>query len=98
MYKRQVLETDQAEAENSADVIKEAEQVEAAEEETEPRSEAENAIEDVPDADEAEVTTIEDAPAEAIEQDIESGGEPLLEKIETERTTEDGDGSKEGGA
>jgi len=93
-----VLDIDQAEADNSADVIREAEQVEAAEEETEPRSEAENAIEDVPPADEAEVTTLEDAPAEAIEEDMLSGGEPLLEAIETERTTEDGDGSKEGGA
>jgi N utilization substance protein A len=93
-----VLDTDQAEAENSADVIKEAEQVEAAEEETEPRSEAETAIEDLPPADEAEVETLEDAPAEAIEQDLESGGEPLLEAVETEHATADEDGSKEGGA
>ena len=93
-----VLESDQAESENSADVIKEAEQVEAAEQETEPRSEAEAAIEDVPDADEAEVTTIEHAPAEAIEQDIQSDGEPLLEKNETGHATADEDGSKEGGA
>ncbi len=93
-----VRETDQAEAENSADVIKEAEQVEAAEEGSEPRSEAEAAIEDVPPADESEVETREDAPAEAIEQDIESGGEPLLERIETERATADEDGPKEGGA
>jgi N utilization substance protein A len=93
-----VLETDQAEAENSADVIKEAEQVEAAEDETEVSTEAEAAIEDVPDADEAEVTTVEDAPAEAIEEDALSGGEPLLEEIEDEHGNADGDGSKEGGA
>jgi N utilization substance protein A len=93
-----VLESDQAEAENSADVIREAEQVEAAEEGTEPTSEAENAIEDVPPADEAEVTTLEDAPAEAMEQDIQSDGEPLLEKVETEHATADEDGSRESGA
>ena len=63
-----VLETDQAEAENSADVIREAEQVQAAEEETEIRTEAEAVVEDLPPADEAEVETLEDAPAEAIEE------------------------------
>ena len=93
-----VRETDEAEAENSADSIREAEQVEAAEEDVEPRSEAEEAIEDAPDPDEAEVTTLEDSPAEALEQDAESGEEPLLEKIETERATPDEDGSEEGGA
>jgi N utilization substance protein A len=93
-----VRETDQAEAENSADVIREAEQVEAAEEETEPRSEAESAIEDVPPADEAEVSTLEDAPAEAMAQDSQSDEEPLLERIETEHATADGDGPREGGA
>jgi N utilization substance protein A len=93
-----VLETDQAEAENSADVIKEAEQVEAAEQETEPRSEIEAGIENVPPADESEVKTREYAPAEAMEQDIESGGEPLLERVETEHATADEDGPREGGA
>jgi N utilization substance protein A len=93
-----VLDTDQAEADNSADVIKEAEQVEAAGQETESRSDAENAIENLPPADEAEVETREDAPAEAIEQDIESDGGPSLDAIETESASEDGDGSKEGEA
>jgi N utilization substance protein A len=93
-----VLETDQAEAENSADVLREAEQVDAAENETEIRPEAEAAIEEVPPADEAEVTTLEDAPAEAIEQDIQSDGEPLLEENEAGHATSDEDGSKEGGA
>jgi N utilization substance protein A len=93
-----VLETDQAEAENSADVIREAEQVEGAEQGTEPSTEAEDAIEDVPPADEAEVETLEDAPAEAIEQDALSDEEPLLERIETEHATADEDESKEGGA
>jgi transcription termination/antitermination protein NusA len=90
-----VVETDQAEAENSADVIREAEQVEAAEEGTEVSSEAEAAVEDI--ADEAEVETLEDSPAEAIEEDALSDEEPLLEKIETDRTTADEDGSEEGG-
>jgi len=93
-----VLGTDQAEAENSADVIREAEQVEAAEQGTEPSSEAEAAIEDVPPADEAEVETLEDAPAEAIEQDALSEEEPLLERIETEHATADEDESEAGGA
>jgi N utilization substance protein A len=93
-----VAETDQAEAENSADVIREAEQVEAAEQETEPRSEAETAIEDVPDADEAEVTTLEDEPGEAFAQDAQSDEEPLLEKIEDERAKADEDESEEDGA
>jgi len=88
------VETDQAEAENSADVIREAEQVEAAEEGTEVSSEAEAAVEDI--ADEAEVETLEDSPAEALEEDALSDEEPLLEKIETDRTTADEDGSEEG--
>jgi len=93
-----VLETDQAEAENSADVIREAEQVEATEDGPELSSEAEAVIEDIPPADEAEVETLEDAPAEAIEQDALSDEEPLLERIETEHATADEDESKEDGA
>jgi N utilization substance protein A len=93
-----VLDSDQAEAENDAAVITEAENVRAAEEDPEYRNEAEAAVEDVLPADEAEVETLEDRPAEALEQDAQSAEEPLLEEIETERATSDERADKEGGA
>jgi N utilization substance protein A len=102
-----VLETEQAEVENEAAVITEAENVRAAEEENLPATEedaeeystaAEAAIEDVPPADEAEVETLEDQPAEAFEQDAQSAEEPLLEEIETESATTDEQADKEEGA
>jgi N utilization substance protein A len=91
-----VLENDQAEAENDAAVITEAENVHAAEEEDIPtaeedaeeyRNEAEEAVEDVPPADEAEVETLEDRPEEALEQDAQSAEQPLLEENETGSAT-----------
>jgi N utilization substance protein A len=51
-----VLETDEAEAENDAEVIEEAESLSAAEEETEPVPAMETAVENVPEADEAPET------------------------------------------
>jgi N utilization substance protein A len=102
-----VLATDQAEAENDAAVITEAENVRAAEEENLPAAEedaeeyrtaAEAAVEDIPPADEAEVETLEDQPAEALEQDAQSADEPLLEEIETESATTDEQADKEEGA
>jgi N utilization substance protein A len=102
-----VLETDEAEAENAASVITEAENVHAAEEENLPaaeedaeeyRTEAEAAVEDVPPADEAEVETLQDQPAEALEQDAQSAQEPLLEETETASATTDEEADKEGGA
>jgi N utilization substance protein A len=93
-----VLATDEAEAENAAASIKEAEEVREAEGEAEDNSEAEGedeysteaeeAVEDVPPADEAEVETLEDEPAQAIEEDAQSGQEPLLEEIESGRSEE----------
>jgi N utilization substance protein A len=91
-----VLENDQAEEENDAAVITEAENVHAAEEEDIPaaeedaeeyRNEAEEAVEDVPPADEAEVETLEDRPEEALEQDAQSAEQPLLEENETGSAT-----------
>jgi N utilization substance protein A len=102
-----VLETDEAEAENNAAVITEAENVRAAEEENIPASEedaeqyrtaAEAAVEDIPPAGEAEVETLEDQPAEALEQDAQSEEEPLLEEIETESATTGEQADKEEGA
>jgi N utilization substance protein A len=102
-----VLATDQAEAENDAAVITEAENVRAAEEENLPAAEedaeeyrtaAEAAVEDIPPADEAEVEILEDQPAEALEQDAQSADEPLLEEIETESATTDEQADKEEGA
>jgi N utilization substance protein A len=94
-----VLETDEAEAENDAAVITEAENVHAAEEEdTEYRTEAEAAVEDIPPADEAEVETLEDQPAEALEEDAQSAQEPLLEENENESATTDEQADKEDGA
>jgi N utilization substance protein A len=94
-----VLETDQAEAENDAAVITEAENVHAAEEEdTEYRTEAEAAVEDIPPADEAEVETLENQPAEALEEDAQSEQEPLLEENETESATTVEQADKEDGA
>jgi N utilization substance protein A len=93
-----VLDSDQAEAENDAAVITEAENVRAAEEDTEYRTEAEAAVEDIPPADEAEVETLEDRPAEAFEQDAESVEQPLLEENESEGATSDERADKEGGA
>jgi N utilization substance protein A len=99
-----VRETDEAEAENDAAVITEAENVRAAEEENLPaaeedaeeyRNEAEEAVEDIPPADEAEVETLEDQPAEALEEDAESAEEPLLEENETESATTDEKADKE---
>jgi N utilization substance protein A len=101
-----ILETDEAEAENNAAVITEAENVRAAEDENIPaaeedaeeyRNEAEAAVEDVPPADEAEVETLEDQPAEALEQDAQSAEEPLLNEIETESATTDKQAAKEDG-
>ncbi|MGO9319146.1 MAG: transcription termination factor NusA [Terracidiphilus sp.] len=94
-----VLETDQAEAENDAAVITEAENLRAAEEEDmeEYRTAAEAAVEDIPPADEAEVETLQDHPAEALEQDAQSADEPLLENIETESATTDEKADKEDG-
>jgi N utilization substance protein A len=98
-----VRETDEAEAENAASVITEAENVRAAEEENLPaaeedaeeyRTEAEAAVEDIPPADEAEVETLQDQPEEALEQDAQSAEEPLLQEIETASATTD----EEGGA
>jgi N utilization substance protein A len=93
-----VLATDQAEAENDAAVITEAENVRAAEGDTEYRNQAEAAVEDIPPADEAEVETLQDRPAEALEEDAQSTQEPLLENIETESATTDEQADKEGGA
>jgi N utilization substance protein A len=93
-----VLETDAAEAENDASVITEAENVRAAEGDTEYRTEAEAALEDIPPADEAEVETLENQPAEALEEDAQSAEEPLLNEIETESATSDEQTAKEDGA
>jgi N utilization substance protein A len=98
-----VLETDQAEAENAASVITEAENVQAAEDENLPAAEedaeeysteAEAAVEDIPPADEAEVETLQDQPEAAFDQDAQSAEEPLLEETETASATTD----EEGGA
>jgi N utilization substance protein A len=92
-----VLETDEAEAENDAAVITEAENVHAAEEDSEEyRTTAEAAVEDIPPADEAEVETLEDQPAEALERDAQNAEEPLLEENETESATTDEQADKEG--
>ncbi|MGO9775884.1 MAG: transcription termination factor NusA [Terracidiphilus sp.] len=102
-----VVETDEAEAENAASVITEAENVRAAEEENLPaaeedaeeyRTEAEAAVENMPPADEAEVETLQDQPTEALEQDAQSADEPLLEETETASATTDEEAAKEGGA
>ncbi|MGD0902111.1 MAG: transcription termination factor NusA [Terracidiphilus sp.] len=82
-----VLDTEQAEAENDAAVITEAESVRDAEGETEYKTGAEAAVEEI--RDEAEVETLEDRPAEALEQDAQSAEQPLLEEIETEGATSD---------
>jgi N utilization substance protein A len=101
--------TDEAEAENDAAVIKEAEEVRATEEDDASESgapesdedeeseaeEDEEAVEDLPPADEAEVTTLEDRPAEALEEDAQSVEEPLLEENETESATTDEQAAKE---
>jgi N utilization substance protein A len=92
------LATDEAEAENDAAVIKEAESIRAAEGDSEYQTEAEAAVEDVPSADEAEVQTLEDQPAEALEADAQSAEEPLLEEIETESAIADEQAAKEHGA
>jgi N utilization substance protein A len=106
-----VLDTDEAEAENASDLLTEAEEVraaeddengsdadEASEEEPEFSSEAEEAVEDIPSADEAEIETLEDTPAEALEEDAQSAEEPLLEDIETESAASDEKAAKEEGA
>jgi N utilization substance protein A len=93
-----VLANDEAEAENDAAVIREAESVREAEGETELSSAAEAAVEDIPAADEAEVETLEDAPAEALEQDNQSEQEPLLEEIQTESGVSDEKADEEEGA
>jgi N utilization substance protein A len=102
-----VRETGEAEAENAAAVITEAENVRAAEEENLPAAEedaeeyrtgAEAAVEDIPPADEAEAETLEDRPAEALEQDAQSAEEPLLEENETGSATTDEQAAKEDGA
>jgi N utilization substance protein A len=91
-----VLDTDQAEAENDAAVITEAENVGDAEGGTEYRTGAETAVEEIPD--EAEVETLEDRPAEALEQDAQSAEPPPPEKIETESATSKERSEKEDGA
>ncbi|MGA3346591.1 MAG: helix-hairpin-helix domain-containing protein, partial [Terracidiphilus sp.] len=93
-----VLAVGEAEAENDAAVITEAESVRAAEEDTEIRTEAEEAIKNVPPADEAEVETLEDQPAKALGEDAQSAEEPLLESIETESATTDEQSAKKHGA
>jgi N utilization substance protein A len=102
-----VLETDEAEAENAASVITEAENVQAAEDEDLPAAEedaeeysteAEAAVEDIPPADEAEVETLQDQPEAALEQDAQSDEEPLLEETETASATTDEEADKESGA
>jgi N utilization substance protein A len=94
-----VLATDEAEAENDAAVLTEAENVHAVEEDAEEyRTEAEAAVEDIPPADEAEVETLQDQPAEALEEDAQSEGQPLLEEIETESANPDEEAAKEDGA
>jgi N utilization substance protein A len=99
-----VLETDQAEAENAASVITEAENVHAAEDENLPAAEedaeeysteAEAAVEDIPPTDEAEVETLQDQPEAALEQDAQSAEEPLLQEIETASATTDEEADKE---
>jgi len=99
-----VLATDEAEAENDAAVITEAENVRAAEEENLPAAEedaeeygneAEEAVEDIPPADEAEVETLEDQPAEALEEDAQSAEQPLLEENENGSATPDEKADKE---
>jgi N utilization substance protein A len=103
-----VLDTDDAEAENSSDLLTEAENIRAAEEEEdgsdageateeEPEfsTEAEEAVEDIPPADEAEVETLEDTPAEALDQDDQGAEEPLLDEIETESAASDEKAAKE---
>jgi N utilization substance protein A len=92
-----VLAVGEAEAENDAAVITEAESVRAAEEDTEIRTEAEEAIKNVPPADEAEVETLEDQPAKALGEDAQSAEEPLLESIETESATTDEQSAKKHG-
>jgi N utilization substance protein A len=86
---------DEAEAENDAAVLTEAENVRAAEGDAEYRTEAEEAVEDIPPADEAEVETLQDQPAEAFEEDAQSEQEPLLEEIQTESATSDEQAEKE---
>jgi N utilization substance protein A len=102
-----VLETGDAEAENAAAVITEAENVRAAEDENLPAAEedaeeyrtgAEAAVEDIPPADEAEVETLEDRPAEALEEDAQGTGQPMLEENEAGSTTTDEQSAKESGA
>jgi N utilization substance protein A len=90
-----VLDTDQAEAENDAAVIAEAENLSADEGETESRTGAETAVEEIPD--EAEVETLEDRPAEALGQDAQGAEQPLPEDNETARETSDERADKEGG-
>jgi N utilization substance protein A len=89
---------DEAEAENYAAVLTEAENVRAADGDAEYRTEAEEAVEEIPPADEAEVETLQDQPAEAFEEDAQSAQEPLLEEIQTESATADEQAEKEDGA
>ncbi len=92
-----VLATDEAEAENDASVITEAENVHAAEEEVESenRDEDEGINEEILATEVAEVETLEDRPAEALEEDAQSAEEPLLEKNETEGAATDEQAAKE---
>jgi N utilization substance protein A len=91
-----VLDTEQAEAENDASVIAEAESVRDAEGETEYRTGAEAAVEEIPD--EAEVETLEDRPAEALEQNAQSAEQPLQEETESESATSKERADKRDGA
>ncbi len=91
-----ILDADEAEAENGAAVIAEAEEVRAAEGETGYSTGDEAAVENIPD--EAEVETLEDRPAEALEQDAQNAEQPLLEEIENASATSDERADKGDGA
>jgi N utilization substance protein A len=93
-----VLAADEAEAENDATVLTEANNTRQAEGETEYSTEAEASVEDIPPADEAEVETLQDRPAEALEEDAQSAEQPLLEENETESATTDEQAAKGDGA
>jgi N utilization substance protein A len=77
-----VRETDEAEAENDATVLTEAEEVREAEGNAEYGAEAEDAVENIPPADDAEVVTLEDRLSEAEDEDNQSADESLLEENE----------------
>jgi N utilization substance protein A len=94
----EVADNEEAEAENAAAVLTEAENVHAAEEDSEYRTSAEEAVEDIPPADEAEVEALEDQPDLALAEDAQSAEEPLLEEIQTESGIADEQAAQEDGA